>query len=104
MDNQTRTKVREYVKDITFDGGDWNAVADAICFALEKGTIITTRSITYDAKGEVVGIKGMEVREGILQFKEKKKPIKAVVEEDDTPNPILEQLRNTSSRRSKISI
>ena len=105
MDPQTTSKVRDYVKEVTAEGKDWSAVADAICFSLDKGTIVGPRSIIYDARGDkVVGIKGMEVRDGVLQFKEKKKPIKAIVEEDNTPNPLIEQLRNRSqpSRRRVI--
>lgn len=105
MDPQTTSKVRDYVKETTAEGKDWSAVADAICFSLDKGTIVGPRSIIYDAKGDkVVGIKGMEVRNGVLQFKEKKKPIKAIVEEDDTPNPLIEQLRKSQPSRRRLAI
>lgn len=102
MDPQTTDKVRTYVREVTGEGKDWVAVADGICFALEKGIITNVRCITYDAKGEkVTGIKGMEVCDGVLQFKEKKKPIKAIVEEDNTPNPLIETLRNSQTIRRR---
>ena len=103
MDSQTRDKVREYVKETTTKGGNWSDVADSICYALEKGSIVSIRSILYDADGKVVGIKGMEVLDGVLQFKQKKKPLKAVVENDETSNPLIEQLRNaTLTKRRKV--
>lgn len=102
MDPQTKEKVRAYVREVIGEGKDWEAVAEGICYSLDKGIILNVRSITYDPKGErVIGIKGMEVIDGVLQFKEKKKPLKAVVEEDDTPNPLIETLRTAQSIRRR---
>lgn len=98
MDDQTKEKVSEYVRKNTREGRDWRSIAETICFMLEKSKFISAKNICYDSEGNVTDIRGMEVRDGILQIKEKKKILKAIIVQDDTPNPLIEQLRESQTQ------
>lgn len=104
MNPELQAKVLDFVEKNTDEGKNWRAVADVICFMLEKGSAIGIRDIRYDSEGVIIGIKGTEVRDGVLQIKEKKKPIKAIVVEDDTSNPLIDELRKSprSPRRRTV--
>jgi hypothetical protein len=97
----TKEKVRDYVKDSVDPRKSWESNADSIVHLLENGKIISEKDIMYDDDGNVVKIKGTQVVDGVLLLKEKKQPLKTVVEPTSGTIPFIEDLR---SRRKVITL
>jgi hypothetical protein len=93
INQATKEKVREYVKECADEGKYWEDNAESIIHLLENGRIISAKDIVYDEDGAIVRIKGTEVVDGVLLLKEKKKVLKATPLPDNTPIPFVEKLK-----------
>lgn len=93
VNQSTRDKIREYVRDCTDKGRYWEDNAETIVHLIENGRIISAKDIVYDEDGTIARIKGTEVKNGVLLLKEKKKTLKAIPLPDNTPIPFVEKLR-----------
>lgn len=93
INQSTRDKIREYVRNCTDEGKYWEDNAETIVHLIENGRIISAKDIVYDEDGTIARIKGTEVKDGVLLLKEKKKVLKAIPLPDNTPIPFVEKLR-----------
>ena len=103
LDNDTKEKIRRYVKKST-DDDTWETNADAICHLIENGKVINGKAITYDDKGNITSIKGTEVKDGVLQLKEKKQSAQPIIERSTDPIPFVEDLRKIRNTRRRLVI
>jgi hypothetical protein len=103
LDSTTREKIREYIKQ-SAGGANWEANADAICYLIENGKILNAKDIKYDEDGDITKIKGTEVKDGVLQLKEKKKSVQSIVEKGDEPIPFVEDLRKMQATRRRLIV
>ncbi|KAI1290496.1 hypothetical protein EDD11_009226, partial [Mortierella claussenii] len=93
IDKSTKGKIREYVKECTGEGKNWEDNADAMCHIIENGRLVGEKDIVYAEDGSIARIKGTEVVNGVLLLKERKKQTKATVLLDNRPIPALEKIR-----------
>lgn len=93
LSQELQEKITTFVHDKIPDG-NWESVSGTLCHLIANGKIISEKDISYSEDGEIRKIKGIEVRDGAIQIKEKKKPLVAKVETQNEPIPFIEQLRN----------
>lgn len=101
IDRSTKNKIRKYVEECTEPGKNWENNANSICHLIENGRIIGEKDIVYDENGEIVKIRGTEVRDGVLLLKEKKKPLKVTAMPNNAPIPFIDELR---ARRKVVTL